>query len=162
MFLGLMFWVFYLKWDWALIAIFVIPFALIPVSTVGRKLRHLGRRGQEIIADINSTMLESFSGIKIVRAFGLEKIEEKKLDKHNQDFLENMRKNVKYTELTSPLMEVLGVLGGIRCSLVWGFPGPERGSDPGNLLRIYIGDVHDVRSHAGLVFKTVYGRSNRY
>jgi subfamily B ATP-binding cassette protein MsbA len=112
MFLGLIFWVFYLKWDWALIAIFVIPFALIPVSTVGRKLRHLGRRGQEILADINSTMLESFSGVKIVRAFGLEKIEEKKLDKHNQDFLHTMRKNVKYTEVTSPLMEVLGVLGG--------------------------------------------------
>jgi subfamily B ATP-binding cassette protein MsbA len=112
MFLGLMFWVFYLKWDWALITICVIPFALIPVSIVGKKLRHLGRRGQEIIADITSTMLESFSGIKIVRAFGLETIEEKKLDKDNQAFLENMRKNVKYTELTSPLMEVLGILGG--------------------------------------------------
>ena len=112
MFFGLVGWVFYLKWDWALIAIFVIPFALIPVSTVGKKLRYLGRRGQEIIADITSTMLESFSGIKIVRAFGLEEIEEKKLEKHNQAFLENMRKNVKYTELTSPLMEVLGVFGG--------------------------------------------------
>jgi len=112
MFVGLVCWVFYLKWDWALIAIFVIPFALVPVSTVGRKLRRLGRQGQEIIADISSTMLESFSGIKIVRAFGLEKIEEKKLDKDNQAFLENMRKNVKYTELTSPLMEVLGVVGG--------------------------------------------------
>ncbi len=112
MFLGLMFWVFYLKWEWALITILVIPFALLPVSIVGKKLRHLGRRGQEIIADITSTMLESFSGIKIVRAFGLETIEEKKLDKDNQAFLENMRKNVKYTELTSPLMEVLGILGG--------------------------------------------------
>ena len=112
MFFGLMFWIFYLKWDWALISIFVIPFALIPVATVGRKLRHLGRRGQEIIADINSTLLESFSGVKIVRAFGLEKIEEKKLNKHNQAFLDNMRKNVKYTELTSPLMEVLGVVAG--------------------------------------------------
>lgn len=112
MFVGLVFWVFYLKWDWALIAIFVIPFALIPVSTVGRKLRHLGRRGQEVIADINSTLLESFSGIKVVRSFRLEKIEGKKLDKHNQEFLEIMKKNVKYTELTSPLMEVLGVIGG--------------------------------------------------
>lgn len=112
MFAGLLFWVFYLKWDWALISIFVIPFALIPVITVARKLRHLGRRGQEILADINSTMLESFSGIKIVRAFGLEKLEEKKLDRHNQEFLQVMKKNVKYTELTSPLMEVLGVVAG--------------------------------------------------
>ena len=112
MFAGLLFLVFYLKWDWALISIFVIPFALIPVITVARKLRYLGRRGQEILADINSTMLESFSGIKIVRAFGLEKLEEKKLDRHNQEFLRVMKKNVKYTELTSPLMEVLGVVAG--------------------------------------------------
>ncbi len=112
MFAGLLFWVFYLKWDWALISIFVVPFALIPVITVGRKLRYLGRRGQEILADINSTILESFSGIKIVRAFGLEKIEEKKLDRHNREFLQVMKKNVKYTELTSPLIEVLGVVAG--------------------------------------------------
>ncbi len=112
MFAGLLFWVFYLKWDWALISIFVVPFALIPVITVGRKLRYLGRRGQEILADINSTILESFSGIKIVRAFGLEKLEEKKLDRHNREFLQVMKKNVKYTELTSPLMEVLGVVAG--------------------------------------------------
>ncbi len=112
MFLGLLFWIFYLKWDWALISIFIIPFALIPISTVGRKLRHLGRRGQEILADINSTILESFSGIKIVRAFGLEKLEQKKLDRHNQEFLRVMKKNVKYTEITSPLMEILGVVAG--------------------------------------------------
>jgi subfamily B ATP-binding cassette protein MsbA len=112
MFVGLVGWIFYLKWDWALIAIFVIPFALIPVSTVGKKLRMLGRRKQEIIADISSTMLESFSGVKIVRAFGLEAIEERKLYKYNQDFLQNMKRNVKYTELTSPLREVLGVVGG--------------------------------------------------
>ncbi|NIQ03822.1 MAG: ATP-binding cassette domain-containing protein [Nitrospinaceae bacterium] len=112
MFLGLVFWVFYLKWDWALMAMLVVPVALIPVSVVGRKLRHLGKRGQEIIADINSTMLESFSGIKIVRAFGLENLEIQKLKKHNTDFLGVMKKNVKYTELTSPLMEILGVVAG--------------------------------------------------
>ena len=112
MFAGLLFWVFYLKWDWALISIFVIPLALVPVITVAHKLRDLGHRGQEILADINSTMLESFSGHKIVRAFGLEKLEENKLEHHNQEFLQVMKKNVKYTELTSPLMEVLGILAG--------------------------------------------------
>lgn len=112
MFFGLLFWIFYLKWDWALISIFIIPFALLPVMTVGRKLRHFGRRGQEVLANINSTILESFSGIKIIRAFGLEKLEEKKLNTHNQEFLHVMRKNVKYTELTSPLMEILGVVAG--------------------------------------------------
>ncbi len=119
MLIGLLFWVFYLKWDWALVSIIVIPVAILPTATIAKKLRRLGRRGQELLADINSIILESFSGIKVVRAFGLEKIEEDKLHKHNKEFLNVMRKDVKYTELTSPLMEVLGVLGG-SVILWWG------------------------------------------
>ncbi len=114
-------WIFYLKWDWAVIAVFVIPLALIPISRIARKLRQLGRRGQELLADINSTMVESFSGIKVVRAFGLEAEEEKKLKRHNDEFLEVMKKDVKYTEITSPLMEMLGVLGGSAVLWYGGF-----------------------------------------
>ncbi|MCF8720743.1 ABC transporter ATP-binding protein [Nitrospina gracilis] len=117
MFIGLLFWVFWLKWDWALIAIFIIPIAILPTATVARKLRKLGRRGQELLADINSTMLESISGIKVVRAFGLEEQENKKLHKHNDDFLDIMKKDVRYTEFTSPMMEVLAVLGG--AAVLW-------------------------------------------
>lgn len=114
-------WIFYLKWDWAVIAVFVIPLALIPISRIARKLRQLGRRGQELLAYINSTMVESFSGIKVVRAFGLEAEEEKKLKRHNDEFLEVMKKDVKYTEITSPLMEMLGVLGGSAVLWYGGF-----------------------------------------
>ncbi len=114
-------WIFYLKWDWAVIAVFVIPLALIPISRIARKLRQLGRRGQELLADINSTMVESFSGIKVVRAFGLEAEEEKKLKRHNDEFLEVMKIDVKYTEITSPLMEMLGVLGGSAVLWYGGF-----------------------------------------
>ncbi len=109
MLLGLLFWVFYMKWDWAIISIIVFPLALGPISLIAKRLRRLGRRGQEVLADINSSMLESFSGIKIVRAFGLEKQEEKKLHRHNQDFLGIMYKDVKYTEITSPFMEMVGI-----------------------------------------------------
>ncbi|MFQ5483306.1 MAG: ABC transporter transmembrane domain-containing protein, partial [Nitrospinaceae bacterium] len=109
MLVGLLFWVFYLNWQWALIAMVVFPLALGPTSNISRKLRRLGRRGQEILADINSVMLESFSGIKIVRAFGLERREGEKLKALNDEFLNVMRKDVKYTEITSPFMELLGV-----------------------------------------------------
>lgn len=109
---GLTAWMFYLKWDWALFAIIVFPLAIVPVSAIARKLRKLGRRGQEILADINSTILESFSGIKTVRAFGLEDIENEKFIRQNNRFLGVKMKTAKYTLLTSPLMEVLGVIVG--------------------------------------------------
>jgi len=53
--------------------------------------------------------LESFSGVKIVRAFGLEPRELKKFQTYNDNYLKVMKKNVKYVEMTSPFLEVLGV-----------------------------------------------------
>jgi subfamily B ATP-binding cassette protein MsbA len=110
MLVGLLIWVFYLKWDWAVMALVIFPIMVIPVSNIARKLRRLSRKGQEILANINATILESFSGIKIVRAFGMESREINKFRLYNDSYLEVMKKNVKYVEITSPLLEVLGVI----------------------------------------------------
>jgi len=107
--IGLLVWVFYLKWDWALMALIVFPAMVFPVANIGRKLKKFSHKGQEILGNINATILESFSGIKIVRAFGLEPRELKKFQTFNDDYLKVMKKNVKYVEMTSPVLEVLGV-----------------------------------------------------
>ncbi|MED5353363.1 MAG: ABC transporter transmembrane domain-containing protein [Nitrospinota bacterium] len=107
--IGLMIWVFYLKWDWALMALIAFPVMIFPVSNIGRKLKKFSHKGQEILGNINATILESFSGIKIVRAFGLEPRELSKFKNYNDDYLKVMKKNVKYVEMTSPFLEVLGV-----------------------------------------------------
>ena len=107
--IGLMIWVFYLKWDWALMALIVFPVMIFPVSNIGRKLKKFSHKGQEILGNINATVMESFSGVKIVRAFGLEPRELKKFQNYNDDYLKVMKKNVKYVEMTSPFLEVLGV-----------------------------------------------------
>ena len=110
MLLGLIIWVFYLKWDWAIMALIIFPVMVFPVSNIARKLRHFSKKGQEILANVNATILESFSGIKIVRAFGMEPREIEKFRFHNDSYLKVMKKNVKYVEITSPLLEVLGVI----------------------------------------------------
>lgn len=110
MLIGLLAWVFYLKWDWALMALIIFPIMVFPVSNIARKLRRLSRQGQEILGNINATILESFSGIKIVRAFGMEPREIEKFQLDNDNYLGVMKKNVKYVEITSPFLEVLGVV----------------------------------------------------
>ena len=110
MLIGLLAWVFYLKWDWAIMALIVFPIMVFPVSIIARKLRNFSRRGQEILGNINVTIMESFSGIKIVRAFGMEDRELVKFQVDNDNYLKVMKKNVKYLEITSPLLELLGVI----------------------------------------------------
>ena len=110
MLIGLLAWVFYLKWDWAIMALIVFPIMVFPVSIIARKLRNFSRRGQEILGNINVTIMESFSGIKIVRAFCMEDRELVKFQVDNDNYLKVMKKNVKYLEITSPLLELLGVI----------------------------------------------------
>ncbi len=110
MLIGLLGWVFYLKWDWAIMALIIFPATVFPVSRIARKLRYLSRRGQEILGSMNATILESFSGIKVVRAFGMESREIEKFRVDNDGYLAVMKKNVKYVEITSPLLEVLGIV----------------------------------------------------
>ena len=110
MLIGLLTWVFYLKWDWAMMALIIFPITVFPVLNIARKLRRFSRQGQEILGSINATITESFSGIKVVRAFGMEPREVEKFQTDNEKYLEVMRKNVKYVEITSPFLEVLGVI----------------------------------------------------
>ena len=117
MMIGLLAWVFYLKWDWAIMALIVFPIMVFPVSNIARKLRNFSRRGQEILGNINVTIIESFSGIKVVRAFGMEDRELEKFQVDNDNYLKVMKKNVKYVEITSPLLEVLGV--GSAAFILW-------------------------------------------
>ncbi|MCH8157002.1 MAG: ABC transporter ATP-binding protein, partial [Nitrospinae bacterium] len=114
---ALLCWIFYLKWDWALISIIIFPLMVIPVGNIARKLKKLTHKGQEILADISSTIIESFSGIKVVRAFGMEPLERAKFDRFGDGFLKVMKKNVKYVEITSPLLELLGVIS--AATILW-------------------------------------------
>lgn len=108
--LALLIWLFYLKWQWAIIAIIIFPLMVFPISNISRKLKRLSHKGQEILADINAAILESFSGIKIVRSFGLESREKARFNSYSESFIGVMKKNVKYVEIVSPLLEFLGVL----------------------------------------------------
>ncbi len=111
MMLGILFWIFYYKWDWALISLAIFPLAGYCITSIGKKIKVLGRRGLERMAKINAVMHESFSGIKVVRAFNMDKVEIKKFEEESLNFYKVMVKNVKYQELASPLMESLGMVG---------------------------------------------------
>ena len=98
-------------------SLFIFPIMVFPVANIARKLRRFSRKGLEILGNINATVLESFSGIKIVRAFGMESREIDKFRLYNDSYLEVVKKNVKYVVITSPLLEVLGVIS--AAGILW-------------------------------------------
>lgn len=102
---------FYRQWQFTLISILVFPAAAQVMNHFGKKLRLLSRRSQERIADLNEVLQESFTGIKVVKAFTLEASETEKFQHVNGKLFRLTMRGIRADEVSSPLMEILGALG---------------------------------------------------
>ena len=94
----------------AVIIFFVVPMIIWPMIAIGKKLRKLARSSQERMADINSLLLETISGIKIVKAFSTESYEIERFRVKSHDFYKLFMKRVKRLKLMAPITELFGAL----------------------------------------------------
>ena len=99
------------EWVLALIAVAVFPAVAVTVRALGRKLYKINKRSQEKVAELNVVLQESFTGTKIVKAFGRERLEQQRFDCVNDQLLRLTLKDHRTDQLAEPLMEVLGALG---------------------------------------------------
>ncbi|ROQ92226.1 lipid A export permease/ATP-binding protein MsbA [Desulfosoma caldarium] len=108
--IGLIFVVFYQNWKLASIAVAVLPLAFFPLVHFGKKLRRLARRGQEKTAHLSVVLHESFTGVRTVKAFGMEDHEKERFARQNRSVLQNQLKTLRIDALSSPLMEFIGAI----------------------------------------------------
>jgi len=100
---------FWISWKMALISVVVLPLVTIPIIVVGRILRKLSKRSQEKMADINSLLVETFIGVRIVRAFCAEAREMERFKKQNHDYYRIAMKSIKRTLILGIATELTGV-----------------------------------------------------
>jgi len=100
---------FFINWRLALISVVVLPMVAVPMVVVGRILRRLSRRLQEKMADINSLLVETFMGVRIVRAFCAEAREIARFKHQNQDYYKITMKSIKRMLLLGISTELIGV-----------------------------------------------------
>jgi subfamily B ATP-binding cassette protein MsbA len=107
------------EWALTLTALIAIPFIAVIVRIIGRRLYKINKRTQERIAQLAVLLHESFSGTKIVKAFGRERHEQERFDAINDRLVALSLKNVRADEITEPLMEIAGAFG-IMAALWYG------------------------------------------
>ena len=105
--------IFFVHWKLALISLFLIPLISFPIIKVGRVLRKISKVSQEKMADINSLLVETISGVRIVKAFCMEGYEAKKFGSQNHAYYKLSMKAIKRNLILSPVTEFLGVLTGV-------------------------------------------------
>ncbi len=99
------------------IAITAIPFSAFLVARLGKALKNVTRESQERMADLTSLMHESFSGFRIVQAFGMQKYEISRFKKANEKYFGLILKTIRINEVSSPLMEFFAVIG--VAAIIW-------------------------------------------
>jgi len=109
--------IFYQNWRLAGLSVIVIPLAVFTVVRMGKRLRALAARGQERMGDMASTLQETFSGIRMVKAYGREEAEAARFQQSNRSFLSTTMKAIQVSSLGSSHMEVIGVVG--VAAIIW-------------------------------------------
>lgn len=102
--------VFGIPWSLVLVIFVLLPLVIYPVLRVGRRLKKISRSCQEQVAQINSTLFESISGIRIVQGFSMEDYERDRFKKQNQMFYKTMMLSIGRMILVSPLTEFIGFI----------------------------------------------------
>jgi len=102
---------FWRSWDLALISLLVLPGAFYAASKLGERLKKISRRAQKKISVITEILHESFTGVKIIKAFSMEPREQERFEDNNRDFYRENMRSVRVSEFVSLLMEVAAGLG---------------------------------------------------
>ncbi len=107
------FFVFLTYFSLANVALLLFVLVSIPMISIGRVLRKLSKRSQEKMADINSLLLETITGVRIVKAFCMEEYEIKRFSNQNRDFYKLTMKSIKRILTLNNLTEFIIALAGI-------------------------------------------------
>jgi len=102
-----------INWRLTLVIMAVLPLSLYIITRIGRKLRTYSTRSLEKLSNITSILQETFSGIRVVKAFGMEKVEIEKFKRETNRYFRTMLKRVRVRSLAGPVNEFLGTAAGV-------------------------------------------------
>ena len=103
--------IFYRNWQLALISFVVIPMTAYPAQLIGRKIKNASRRSLSVMGGLTSILQETFSGIKVIKAFGLEERTIERFSKVNLEFFNQFKRFIKYESLAMPVSEAIISVG---------------------------------------------------
>ncbi len=95
----------------------LIAFTGIVIGGVSRSLRKQSRGAQDLLANLISIVEESLGGMRIIRAFNAEGLQQKRFDKENEEYRSLLTRILWRRDLASPLSEWLGIT--VVVTLLW-------------------------------------------
>jgi len=111
----------YLDWRLTVIVFAVFPFAILPVGSIGRRLRSVSRRTQSELGDMTSVLTEKLAGARLIKAFRLEDYAIARLNRSFEHIFELRMKAVRARARLGPALEALAglAIAGVVAFAYW-------------------------------------------
>lgn len=106
-----------ISWLWLIAPLLTIPVMVYPLRVIGKRLKKISLQMQDKMGDINIVLYEAISGIRIVKAFLMERYEMKRFADHNANFYKITMKSIKRILALRPITDGAAVLSVIF--LIW-------------------------------------------
>ncbi len=109
----------WVSWRLLLVSLFITPVAGFLIYSLGRLLKAAHRRGMEKMAELYAGLEAALRGIAIVKAFTMEKHEEKRFHRTSKQYFATAMRIARYDAFVHPSTELLG-MGTIVLALLAG------------------------------------------
>ncbi len=113
----------WLNWKLAVLSLIVFPICVLPVAHFGRKVRRAAREGQARLANLAAILQEALSGMRIVKAFGMEQHEHRRFSVEAQATFSRAMKVTRANASIEPIIVFLAAVGAIPVMLYAYFTG---------------------------------------
>lgn len=130
----LMYLIFYLNWKWASWSLIGFAVIILPFGKFSRMLRKIGRKGHQKMADIYDFLAEKISGIRLIKAFSMEKEEQRKMHEVNQKFIDIVLKSERINAFQGPFIEFLCYVGTAGIVIIGGLAVINKDTTPGTFF----------------------------
>ncbi len=102
---------FYRRWDLALLSFVVLPLMIYAIAKIGMKLKSLGMKTRLRIAKVTTLLHETLNGIKIIKAFTMQKDMANRYKNALKEHYRNVMREVRTEEFSNLLTETIAGLG---------------------------------------------------
>jgi subfamily B ATP-binding cassette protein MsbA len=98
-------------WFLASLSFVVFPASVLPIMRLSRKIKRFTRRGQIRTGTLTALLQESIQGNRIVKAFGMEKYEDRRYQEENWRLFKQSLRASRIKAIVAPSMEMLASIG---------------------------------------------------
>lgn len=95
----------------SILAFLAIPLTVYPTQRIGLSMKRYTKKGLKQVAEMHSMMQETYSGVKVVKAFAMERKEVSHYERINESLLKIQVKYAAVKQMISPMIGIISSFG---------------------------------------------------